>query len=92
MFTALVFAHVVYAFAARLPARSRPKPSLMVAVALAIVLQVVVTTWPPAFPLFDTTSLDAAGWLAVSFAGVVRAGVMAVAATRRIPGRDPAGR
>ena len=92
MFTALVFAHVVYAFAARLPARSRPKPSLMVAVALAIVLQVVVTTWPPAFPLFDTTSLDAAGWLAVSLAGVVPAGVMAVAATRRMPGRDPAGR
>ncbi|MGH8946020.1 MAG: cation-translocating P-type ATPase, partial [Acidimicrobiia bacterium] len=87
MFTSLVFAHVMYAFAARLPSRRAPRASLVWAIGLAIALQTVVMSWGPARALFETSSLGMGRWSLAALSGVLPAASMLI--SDRIRGGRP---
>jgi Ca2+-transporting ATPase len=70
MFTVLVVAHLLYAFATRLPSR-RLNRWLIVAVVGGLALQALVVLWPAAHPLFGTASLSPREWLLVIVGGTV---------------------
>jgi Ca2+-transporting ATPase len=86
MFTVLVVAHLLYAFAVRSPEpmldRLATNRALFLAVGLGIGLQVAIIAWPAAHGLFGTASLTVRGWLLVAAAGIApAAGMVAVQAS-----------
>jgi Ca2+-transporting ATPase len=77
MFSTLVVAHLLYAFAVRGGAdgRERPRlrdvasnPWLLVGVGTGLLFQGAIVAWQPARELFGTTSLPASGWAIVAAA------------------------
>jgi Ca2+-transporting ATPase len=90
MFTALVVAQLIYAFAARLPTRGAwSNPWLVGAVAGGILLQVSIVTWPAAHDVFGTAHLSSGEWALAGAAGVLPTALMLAGARRRTPRRDP---
>ncbi len=75
MFTVLVVAHLLYAFAARMPTLAF-NAWVAGAVAGGLALQVLAVLWPPAHPLFDTVRLHPREWLLVAVAGILPVAVM----------------
>ena len=66
MFTVLVTAHLLYAFAARQPSRGiLSNRWLLLAVAGGVALQFLVVVWPAAHDLFGTTRLSHREWTVV---------------------------
>lgn len=91
MFTVLVVAHLLYAFAVRAHDLRRPRwlwsnPWLLFAVAAGICLQLAIVAWPAAHELFGTAPLAAHEWALVALAGVVPTAIML--APRRSRSRD----
>jgi Ca2+-transporting ATPase len=89
MFTVLVTAHLLYAFAARQPSRGiLGNRWLLAAVAGGILLQAVVVAWPAAHQVFGTARLTLREWLLVAFGGTLPLLLMSVWPTqiRRKPG------
>ena len=90
MFTVLVVAHLLYAFAVRAHDLRRPRwlwsnPWLLFAVAAGICLQLVIVAWPPAHELFGTAPLAAHEWALVVVAGIVPMAIMLVPRGSRSP-------
>jgi Ca2+-transporting ATPase len=86
MFTALVVAHLLYAYVVRLPwGASLPNPRLAIAVALGILLQVAIVVGP-----FDDTfgvvPIDGQSWLVALIAGVVPVVLLAVSRIGQVTG------
>lgn len=84
MFTVLVVAHLLYAFAVRV-SRRRPSPGhlqvnrwLLVAVGGGLLLQLLVVAWPGAHDLFGTAHLAPREWAVVVVGGVLPAALMTV--------------
>lgn len=93
MFTVLVVAHLLYAFAVRAHDLRRPRwlwsnPWLLSAVAAGICLQLIIVAWPAAHELFGTAPLSAREWALVALAGVVPTAIMLVPRPRRSRSRD----
>lgn len=81
MFSVLMTAHLLYAFAVRHPAggkRVRSNPWLIAAVGTGIGLQALVVGLPALRPLFGTASLTLREWALVAVAGAVPALIMTV--------------
>jgi Ca2+-transporting ATPase len=84
MFTVLVVAHLIYAFAARLPTRGLFTNAWLVCAVLAgIVLQVSIVVWSAAQRVFGTVPLSVHEWALAAVAGVVPTAVMLATASRR---------
>ncbi len=87
MFTVLVAAHLLYAFAVRRPsgpgagrgalARLASNPWLLVAIGLGLLLQLTVVTLPVAHSLFGTAPLTAREWALVAAGGALPVLLMA---------------
>ena len=93
MFTVLVTAHLLYAFAARIPARASgrellPSAPLLLAVCLGLGLQALIAAWPAAHGLFGASALGPREWALALGAGIIPAVI--IAAERSAAG--PAGR
>ncbi len=82
MFTVLITAHLLYAYAVRRP-RSGRNPWLFLSVAGGIALQVLVVTWPAAHSLFGLVPLDAREWVATAVIGSLPVLIMMAAARLR---------
>lgn len=79
MFTVLVTAHLLYAFAARQPSRGiLANRWLLAAVAGGIALQIAVVAWPAAHQVFGTAHLSLREWLLVVGAGILPVSLMSV--------------
>ena len=79
MFTVLVTAHLLYAFAARRPSRGvLANRWLLAAVAGGIALQFTVVAWPAAHDLFGTAHLTFREWLLVLGGGSLPAMLMSL--------------
>jgi P-type Ca2+ transporter type 2C len=77
MFTVLVVAHLLYAFAARLPTRGwLTNPWLLGAVGSGILLQLAIVAWPPAHDVFGTASLSPRDWVLAVVAGLLPTAIM----------------
>jgi P-type Ca2+ transporter type 2C len=77
MFTVLVVAHLLYAFAARLPTRGwLTNPWLLGAVASGILLQLAIVAWPAAHDVFGTASLSLREWVLAAVAGLLPTAIM----------------
>jgi P-type Ca2+ transporter type 2C len=77
MFTVLVGAHLLYAFAARLPTRGwLTNPWLLGAVASGILLQLAIVAWPAAHDVFGTASLSPREWVLAAGAGSLPTAIM----------------
>lgn len=85
MFTVLVVAHLLYAFAARWPAQLGQTPGrvrlrdlrpLLAATAAGGLLQIAVLTWPPAHDVFGTAQLTNREWFLVLTAGATPLAIM----------------
>lgn len=84
MFSALVVAHLLYAFVAgrwgpRDARATGANPWLVAAVGLGIVLQILVVSVPAAHGIFGTTALSAREWLLVAVAGTLPVILMTMA-------------
>jgi Ca2+-transporting ATPase len=87
MFTALVLAHLLYAYVVRLPLRSNsPNPRLAAAVALGILLQVAIVVGPFG-DTFGVVPVDGRSWLVALLAGVVPVVLLAVSRFGQAAGR-----
>jgi Ca2+-transporting ATPase len=72
MFTVLVIAHLLYAFAARQPSRGvLSNRWLLLAVAAGIALQLAIVAWPGAHELFGTAHLTLREWFVVAVGGTL---------------------
>jgi Ca2+-transporting ATPase len=70
MFTVLVTAHLLYAFAARQPSRGiLANRWLLAAVAGGVLLQLIVVAWPAAHQVFGTAHFTLREWLLVLAGG-----------------------
>jgi P-type Ca2+ transporter type 2C len=78
MFTVLVAAHLMYAYAVRRPG-THGNPWLAASVAGGIALQVLIVAWPAAHSLFGTVSLGLRDWAAALVMGVLPVMVMMTA-------------
>ncbi len=81
MFTVLVVAHLLYAYAVRKPGTGR-NLWLLAAIAGGIALQVLVVAWPAAHAVFGTVSLGARDWVAATGMGALPVLAIALAARR----------
>ena len=81
MFTVLVVAHLLYAYAVRKPGTGR-NLGLLAAIAGGIALQVLVVAWPAAHAVFGTVSLGARDWVAATGMGALPVLAIALAARR----------
>jgi Ca2+-transporting ATPase len=89
MFTVLVVAHLLYAFAVR-RATAPASAWLPVSVVLGIVLQLGIVVWAPAHEVFGTASLSPREWLLVLIGGILPVTVMFTFHIRdRRPGAFP---
>lgn len=91
MFTVLVTAHLLYAFAARIPTRAKlrdmvPNAWLVLAVGFGLGLQFLIAAWPAAHGLFGATALGPREWGLALVAGVIPA--LIIAAERSAAGAD----
>jgi Na+/glutamate symporter len=86
MFTVLVTAHLLYAYAVRRRGTGR-NPWLALSVAGGIGLQVAVLAWPAATSLFGMEAMTARYWLATAALGVLPILVMLGASRVRGIGR-----
>jgi Ca2+-transporting ATPase len=87
MFTALVVAHLLYAFVVRLPLRANyPNPRLAAAVALGILLQVAIVVGPFG-ETFGVVPVNGRSWLVALLAGVVPVVLLAVSRFGQASGR-----
>jgi Ca2+-transporting ATPase len=87
MFTALVVAHLLYAFVVRLPLRANyPNPRLAAAVALGILLQVAIVVGPFG-DTFGVVPVNGRSWLVALLAGVVPVVLLAVSRFGQASGR-----
>jgi Ca2+-transporting ATPase len=87
MFTVLVVAHLLYAFAARLPTRGwLTNPWLLGAVASGILLQLLIVAWPAAHDVFGTASPSWREWVLAAGAGLLPTAIMLT--VRRRPARS----
>ena len=75
-FVSLVTAHLLYAFAVRYPLRPRTNLSLVGAVGVALVLQVLVVSVPALRVIFDTSALGLVDWGLVVGAGMAPIAVL----------------
>jgi P-type Ca2+ transporter type 2C len=90
MFTVLVLAHLLYAFAVRRPGAPSGR-WLPLAVGVGIALQLVIVVWPAAHEVFATASLGVREWTMVLVGGTLP--VMGIASLEvRSRRRPPAGR
>jgi len=88
MFTALVIAHLLYAYVVRLPLRSNyPNPRLAAAVALGILLQVAIVVGPLG-DTFGVVPVDGRSWLVALLAGIVPVALLAVSRFSQAAGPD----
>ncbi|HXF36600.1 MAG TPA: HAD-IC family P-type ATPase, partial [Actinomycetota bacterium] len=78
MFTVLVVAHLLYAFAVRRPSDARPSvrrlvsnPSLLLGVTAGLGLQLGAILWPPAREILGTAPLTGREWALVLGAGIL---------------------
>jgi Ca2+-transporting ATPase len=83
MFTVLVVAHLLYAFAVRRP-RAPAGKWLPASVGLGIALQLGIVVWSPAHALFATAALSLREWVLVLIGGTLPVGaIFALQAPRR---------
>jgi Ca2+-transporting ATPase len=82
MFIALVFAHLLYAYVVRLPARgNRFNPRLAAAVGAGLLLQ-VGTVLGPFRDIFGVVAIDSQAWLVAVLGGVAPVAMLALALYR----------
>ncbi|MBI4260059.1 MAG: cation-transporting P-type ATPase [Actinobacteria bacterium] len=93
MFTVLVVAHLLYAFAARLPSRAfLENRALLAAVGMGVLLQLVAVSWGPAQALLGTAPLSPREWALVAVGGVAPVAVMLALGRPAVsPGPRPGG-
>jgi hypothetical protein len=78
MFIALVFAHLLYAYVVRLPARgNRFNPRLAAAVGAGLFLQ-VGTVLGPFRDVFGVVAIDSEAWLVAALGGLAPVAVLAL--------------
>jgi magnesium-transporting ATPase (P-type) len=90
MFNVLVTAHLLYAFAARIPARAAlremlPSWPLLLAVGMGLGLQLLIATWPAAQGLFGGARLGPREWALAVAAGIIPALFIAAERSSALP-------
>jgi len=90
MFNVLVTAHLLYAFAARIPARATlremlPNAWLVLAVGLGLGLQILIAIWPAAHGLFGAAALGPREWVLALAAGSIPALIIAAERSSAAP-------
>jgi hypothetical protein len=79
MFTALVIAHLLYAFVVRLPPGVHKfNPRLAIAIALGLALQSVGILVEPVREVLGLVAIDRTAWLVAGSAGVASVAILAI--------------